>query len=113
MIFRFLSGSVTPARASKNRSDASTPVTGRPRCRKDREDVAALVLAEEARVDEDAAETLPHRLADQDGGDRRVDAARRGRRGRLRSVTMLADLRGRSDSRKLAIVQVGAQPQTS
>ena len=33
MIFRFRSGSATPARALRNRSDASTPVTGRPRCR--------------------------------------------------------------------------------
>ena len=76
MILRFLSGSTTPARPVEeplrrvHADDRQAEVAER------LEDLPALVLAQEARVHEDAAEPLPHGLAQENRRDGRVDAAR-------------------------------------
>ena len=76
MIFRFFSG-IGDAREGREEAVRGVDARhGQAEVLEGGQDVAPLVLAQETRVDEDAAEALPHRLADEDRGDRRVDAAR-------------------------------------
>ena len=74
---RFSCGSVTPASASRNRSEASTTRSSAVGVLAERlGDRGPLARAEQAVVDEDADDPRPERPGQQRGGDRRIDAAR-------------------------------------
>ncbi len=75
MIFRFCSGSVTPASRSRNSVDASTNTSGSCSRSKRRRICVGLVQPQHAVVDEDARQPVADRAVDEQRGDRRVDAA--------------------------------------
>ena len=77
IVLRFVSGSATPASASR-KSSARVDVDERDVvvAAEQRHDLLRLVLAHQPVVDEDAGELVADRLVDQHGGDRAVDAAR-------------------------------------
>ena len=75
MILRFCSGSVTPARRSRNSFDASTNTSGS--CSRSNRvpDLRRLVQPQHAVVDEDAGQPIADRAVDEQRRDGRVDAA--------------------------------------
>ena len=77
MVLRLVSGSVTPASAVRNSSDASN-VDERDVvvAAEQAHDLLGLAEPQQAVVDEHAGELVADRLVDQHGGDRRIDAAR-------------------------------------
>ena len=77
MILRLVSGSLTPARSPRNLSPAFTPLTFKSHVLIRLEHVLELVLAQQARIHEDAVEVLADGPVQQHGGHRRVYAARK------------------------------------
>ena len=93
MIFRFSSGSSTPASASRKRSRRVDRDELDAQVRAERPlDLLALVQAQQPRVDEDAGELIADRAMHQRRGDRRIDAARQAA-DHARVADQLANLR--------------------
>ena len=77
MILRLVSGSLTPARSPRNFVAGLHTLDVQAHVLIGLEHVLELVLAQQARIHEDAVEVLADGLVQQHGGHRRIDAARK------------------------------------
>ncbi len=106
IVFRFCSGSVTPASSLRNvvlRLDMDERDVER--AAEELDDVLRLIETHQTVIDEDAGELIADRLMDEDGGDGGIDAA-----GKAADHPPLADLL--ADLRDRAILEGGHGPVT-
>ena len=117
MIWRFSSGSSTPASRARNRSRASTITRFMPEVALEgHPQQLRLLLAHEAVVDVDAGQPIAHGAMDERRGNGRIDAAGQRaddlavRAGRRAWASTRSRIAATVDSMKLAAVQVGSTP---
>ena len=111
MILRFCSGSVTPARRSRNSVRRVDEDERQLQPLEPLADLRRFVEPQHAVVDEDARQPIADRAVDEQRGDGRIDAAAQRRRRRGPSPTC-ARIRAVASSTNDAIVQSPVQPQT-